>query len=160
MVGIMKTDGGPHPADKWAQATASQIIDIGSESPAVLLKEARDFEAKIVSIMTAFHTTAQANEQAQLAANASHSATPLTVDTDAVQAAVSQIVAASVGTTFAAHFSLPATQTYLTNLIGTHFATVQHIERLWDADRNPTNPAGQAYKAATMPVAAPATAGA
>ncbi len=149
-VGVMITDGGPHPPEKWAEQTASQIIDIAATAPEAKLKEAREFREKIVAILTPHHAKVQDHERGKLAASIERMATPLD-PTPHIGEAVDAIIAAAKGLSFEAHFQQPETRAYLENLIGSHFATAMHIERSWHADRNPDHPHSKAFMAAHHP---------
>lgn len=65
---ILVTDGGPHPPEKWAEVTASQVIDISSTAPESKLSEARAYERRIVGILTRHHANAQGLFRDMLAA--------------------------------------------------------------------------------------------
>lgn len=146
-VGVLITNGGPHSPQDWAQVTAGQIIDIGSQSPAALLAEARAFEAKIVAVLTRHHELVQQHERSQLGAQGSARLAGDLDPTAHIPDAVDDIVAASRGTSFAAHFAQARVRDYLERLVGGHFASSMHIERLWHADRNPEAEEAKAYKA-------------
>lgn len=133
-IGVMVTDGGPHPPEKWAEVTASHIIDISATAPEAKLKEAREFRDKITGILTGHHANNIRRERNKLAAGTDdHFATALD-PTETVEEAVAEIIAASKGLSFAAHFEKLETQQYLRNAIGSHMATAQHIERMWASD--------------------------
>jgi hypothetical protein len=134
-LGVLATDGGPHPPEKWAEATADQIIDIGSTAPQALLSEARTLRAKLVAILTPHHDRVQQHERGALAAKGdAHLETPLDPSPH-IDDPVAEIVAAAKGTSFAAHFQRPEVQQYLRDLIGHHFASAMHIERQWHPHR-------------------------
>jgi len=149
-VGVMITDGGPHPSEKWADQTASQIIDIAATAPESKLMEARAFREKIVEILTPHHAKVQEHERGKLAASIEHMVTPLD-PSEHIDEAVDAIIAAAKGLSFEAHFHKPETRAYLVNLIGSHFATAMHIERSWHADRNPDSEHAKAFRAAHHP---------
>ena len=90
----------------------------------------------------------QAAERSKLAASNDRLNAPYAVqddhDLDAMKA---EIVAASVGTIFEAHFAQPDVQEHIVQVLGSHFASSQHIERSWHADRNPTTDQAKAFKA-------------
>jgi hypothetical protein len=145
-VGVLATDGGPHPPEKWAALTASQIIDIASSAPATLLAEARGFQAKIEGILTRHHELAQTHERDSLATEGPER---LAADIDTsghVPDAADDIVAAAKGTSFAAHFAKPEVRAYLERLLHEHFHHSMHIERLWHADANPDHPTAVVFK--------------
>lgn len=146
-VGVLITNGGPHSPEDWAQVTAGQIIDIGSQSPAALLAEARAFEAKIIGVLARHHQLVQQQERGQLVAEGSARLAGALDPTGHIPDAVDDVIAASRDTSFASHFAKPDVRDYLERLIGGHFASSMHIERLWHADRNPEAAEAKAYKA-------------
>lgn len=150
-VGVMITNGGPHPAEKWAQVTADQIIDIGSTAKGALLTEAHTFRTMIVQTLADHHTKVQTHERGQLeSAGDDHLGTALD-PTAHIAGAVDEIIEATKGTSFEAHFAQPHVREYLERVLGSHFATSMHIERSWHADRNPDGKNAQAFRAAHHP---------
>lgn len=173
-VGIMATDGGPHPPEKWARVTASQIIDIAASAPEALLREARAFEEKVVGILEGHHGLVQVHERTSLETQGTERlADPINTEGH-VPDAVDDIIAAAKGTSFEAHFNLPqrqepqldnegnqvrdvdgnpmivtvpSTREYLEQLLHQHFHHSMHIERSWHADANPDHPHSIAFKA-------------
>ena len=49
---IMITDGGPHSVEKWAEATASQVIDIAEDAAGERRAQAVKLEAAIIDILS------------------------------------------------------------------------------------------------------------
>lgn len=134
IAGIMVTNGGPHPPEKWAEQTASQIIDIAESAPGGLLAEARTFRAKIVDILTGHHFSVQVVERGHLGlhgmARHAHPIDP----SPHVDDPVAEIVEAAADTSFESHFARPEVQDYIRQTIGNHFATVIDVERKWHLD--------------------------
>lgn len=146
IVGVLATDGGPHPPETWAAVTASQVIDIASSASGALLAEARDFRARVEEILVGHHRLAQEHERGGLA---TEGAERLGTDIDTsghVPDAVDDIIAAAKGTSFAAHFAQPPVRAYLERLVHEHFHHSMHIERQWHADSNPEHPHAAAFK--------------
>lgn len=146
LVGVLATDGGPHPPEKWAAVTASQIIDIASSASGVLLTEARGFQAKIEAILARHHELAQTHERTSLATEGPERLTGEIDTSGHLPDAVDDIVSAANGTSFAAHFAKPEVRAYLERLLHEHFHHSMHIERLWHADANPDHPAVSVFK--------------
>lgn len=148
---ILKTDNGTHAPDKWARATASHIIDISATAPETKIREAREFEAKLVAILQPHHATVQDGERMGLHRKGGvHYAVELDPSPH-IGDPFDEIIAASKDYSFAAHFEKPETQDYIRRVLGSHFATAMHIERMWHADTNPHIAEGQAYKAVHHP---------
>jgi hypothetical protein len=147
--GILVTNGGPHSADKWAEATASHIVEIADHIAGEKRGAAIKLQAAIIDILTAHHTTIQIGERAALQ-NLGHARlqTPLEpTDHLAIDQAVADIIAAANGTPWAAEFSDPTAAVHLHALLRQHFATSMHIERSWHADRNPAAPESVQFRA-------------
>jgi hypothetical protein len=146
-IGILATDGGPHPPEKWAQATVAQIMEIASSAPEALYREATDLERKLIELLAGHHASAQDLERGALSTSgADHLAAP--VDTAPhLSSAVADIVELAKGTSFEGHFSTPETQAYLAEVLHSHFHNVKMIERSWHADANPDHPLAKAFRA-------------
>ena len=67
MQNFLITDGGPHPASKWAEATASYVVDIAESVAGTRREDAVKLEAKIIDILEGHHTTVQNGERAKIA---------------------------------------------------------------------------------------------
>lgn len=133
-LGVLITDGGPHPPDKWAEVTADQIIQISESAEAGKLAEARAFRDKIVKALTPHHGKVQHHERGQLKAHGDkHFASELN-PLPFIEEALAEIVAAAKGLSFEAHFAKPETLKYVGDVLASHFATAQHIERAWASD--------------------------
>lgn len=136
---VMITNGGPHPADKWAETTVGQIMQVGS-NPA-----GRKLElAFLIALEDAFRT-AQETERAALAAEgASRLLLPIE-PVPAAQEAFAALLAAARETEFADHFDRPDAQAHIVKTIGQNLGTAIYIERSWEADKNPNSPESQAF---------------
>jgi hypothetical protein len=150
---ILKTDGpNNHDPARWAAVTADQIVEIGEEVDSTTVKEAKAFQAAIVSLLTAEHATVQKVEAARLAAvpDATVGQTPASSGPhlDHVASTTAAIVAAAGSYSFASWFQTAAVQKYVSDVLTTHFNTSADIERKLFADANPSNPAATLYKAA------------
>lgn len=146
-VGVLKTDGGPHSAEDWARVTASQIIDIAASAPTALIHEAREFETKLIALLTGFHDRVQKSERGALEKHgAARLATEISTD-DHHADAVREVIDLAEGTSFENHFAKPAIRVYLARVLNDHFHTSMQIERSWHADRHPDNEHSKAFRA-------------
>ena len=146
---ILKTDGGPHPASKWAEATAGHIVQIGEHVAGAELVRARRFELTVMDIVEAHHATVQDGERGKIVSDG-HDRILAALDPSdhlSIDDAVGEIVAASVGTTFETHFAQPFVRAYLVDLLTQHFRTSMHVERSWHADRNPATKQALQFRA-------------
>lgn len=144
---LMVTDGGPHPPEKWAALTASQVIEIASTASGALLSEARTFQAKVEAVLVAHHRLVQDHERDALA---SEGPDRLATDIDTsghLPDAVDDVIAAARGTSFAAHFAKPETRAYLEELLHNHFHQSMWIERSQIADATPDHLMAKCFRA-------------
>lgn len=147
MIGILVTDGASnHAPEKWAEATADQIVQILESAPETRVAEARDFRGKLIDILTGHHAKVQQHERGQIdehgSARLGHALEPA----QHVEDPVSEIVEAASGYSFADHFRAPQTQEYLRNVLSSHFGTSMHIERSLHADANPDAPEAREFR--------------
>lgn len=153
-VGVLTTDGGPHPAEKWARMTAwmlsNHLIDVDekSSSPrAIAMREARDeLNVRLYKVLKAHHVKVQAGERDKLKADGSaRLAKPLAqtektrdaavaehVDVDAVVDAV--VAESKVHPDVFAHYSKDETKDAIRQQLLRDFTSVMDVERGWHAD--------------------------
>lgn len=127
---IMITNGGPHPAEFWAQVTAEQIAPISDTMTGSRRIAALQLQAKIQMALEPHHTKVQDSEHLSLTINPSYAVAPLTPETNA-DIAVRDVVAAARGTEWEKHFADDAVQAQIRSEIVRHFADVQSIARQW-----------------------------
>lgn len=145
-VGVMITNGGPHPPGKWAAITASRILDIASTASGALLVEAQAFQMKLEAILAGHHTLVQAHERSGLVVEGP-ARLASEIDTSLhVPDAVDDVIAATKGTNFAEHFAKPEVLAYLARLLHEHFHLSMQIERSWHADAHPDHPHAIAFR--------------
>lgn len=140
----MVTNGGPHPADKWAAVTTNEILDLikidpESQSPAAV--EARlakeDLRSKLLRFFTDHHDRVQKHEREQDRGPA-HDLDPK----QHVDASAKGLDALFAASPFAAAFNSPVlvvgdmtAKQLIHRIVGQHSANVMHIERRYHADR-------------------------
>lgn len=152
-VGIMVTNGGPHPPDYWAETTANQIVTFDTTDPSSPRVQAgRALVKKIEAVLTAHHETNINGERAALKEHgharlmhANKADEHIDCSLDDI---VGEVVAAADGTEFAAHFARSDVKVYLRTLIGSHFQSAQRIERSWHADKHPDTDEAKTFKMA------------
>ena len=161
-VGIMATDGGPHPPAKWARTTAAAIMDhVGRRAPLVSFQDAQAFEEKVFELLARHHALAQDHEKAALITEGTERLASPVVTSGHVPDAVDDIVALAKGTTLEAHFNSPgqtvdngdgtattilSTRAFLERLLHEHFHHSMLIERSWHADAHLDHPYAVAFK--------------
>lgn len=137
----MITNGGPHPADKWADMTVDTILELvqvqeDSVSPEATAARAakRALRPVLFNIFNAHHDRVQKHETGEIAKNAKRVHATLDPMPHATPV-MAQVDAALAATPFAAHFAQPAVRSVIGNIVAQHTANVMHIERRWHADR-------------------------
>lgn len=143
----MITNGGPHPADKWAEMTTNTILDLvqiaeDSDTPeaAAARQAKRDLRPVLFDIFNGHHGTVQNHERGHLKANvkgAKAAGEHLNAALNVTQhlTVMQQVNAALAATPFAAHFAKPEVIEVIKTIIAQHTADVMHIERCWHNDR-------------------------
>ena len=138
------TNGGAHPADKWAEVTVDTILDLievkeDSVSPeaAEARKVKRELRPRLFDIFDTHHEGVQAGERAKAPKSVKEATAnldkPLELHPD-VPATLAEVNAVLKATPFAAHFAQEHVQQVLTQIIGQHTADVMHIERRYHLD--------------------------
>lgn len=148
MVEVMITNGGPHPASKWAEVTAKRILDIievGGAVPEHVRAKAR-LKLDLEDLLERHHDKVQAAERASLdEGGLDHLGLELdpVPYLDEVMADVQRVVA---GTIFEEHFKTEPVRRYVWKSIGSDFCNVMHVERSWRADEEPGDARAAAYR--------------
>jgi len=163
-VGIMVTNGGPHPADKWAVTTAGQIIQSVFSSGAADTVGARKFEMALLDLLQPHHENVQTSERGKIERGGMKRLAEPIDPREHCDAVVAEVAAAAkkVGkikipdpdtggekeVDLGEHFAKKEVQAVLAGMIGSHFATAMDIERSYHADKNASNPEAKAYREA------------
>ncbi len=147
MQGVMRTNGGPHPADKWAEATASHIIEIADHVAGEKRGAGIKLQAAIIDILEADHAAVATGEHAKVHASHDHLQTPLDASQHVgMDTTVRAIIAAAKGTPWETDFAAPEIAEHLKALLTSHYNTNADIQRQYHCDRHPDAPQAQAYK--------------
>ena len=148
ITGILVTDGGPHSATKWAEASSSHIVSIAEGISGPKQESAIRLQAAVLGVLTKGHTLVQAGERARIGTDPSIINSALSAsDHVSVPDLVNEIVAAGVGTPWEADMATDEFMGQLTLVLTSHLHTSMHIERSWHADRNPGSPHAQTFRA-------------
>lgn len=136
-MGILITDNGPHPPDKWAVATAEHIFPISPMIAKDRLMDAKKIQLAIAEALVSHHGDNIAAEQSALAARgADRFGEPFTPE-DATQKALETVVSVMANSPWKDKTLDPEWQGAVRSILASHFATAQQIERQWHAHRNP-----------------------
>lgn len=144
---ILKTDGGAHPADKWAEFTADNLVgliqvDNDSVTPEAHNARAakRDLRPILFKILESHFGDVQAFERKHCdkhvkgaAAAQEHADKPL--DVTPHLGVMDEVFAAFDATPFKDHFAKPEVREVLTRMVGQHTANTMNIERKTHHDR-------------------------
>lgn len=160
---IMVTNGGDHPAEKWAEVTASNIADLvrvdddkiedadADRSRKAVARRAKDrFRLDLADLLAPHHERNQQFEKGKLAAAGDERIAGPFSTYDKKAEVVASVVAASAATQFAEHFEKPEVQAAVGAMIDKHFAHVKHNARSWHADKNPSGDNAKALIAARL----------
>lgn len=144
-VGVMTTNGGPHPADKWASETAGEIIsyvkvDDNADTPeAALVRRAKPrLELDIAEALEDSHRVNILAERAALAIHDTERLSqPFEVDEDHLDSGTEAVVsvAKKYGAPFADAFDSDNGRSIVRQALKVHFTTAHDVERGWHADR-------------------------
>ena len=125
---MMITSEGKHPASKWADLAADEIIEISAEAPETKIREANEFRAKLVQAMTGHHQYMMNHEQAQIKAGKHDLDLPYETE-DYADKVVDEICGLAKGTSFEAHFAQPHVRAHLTEVCNRNFKSAKLVER-------------------------------
>lgn len=145
---IMVTDGGPHPADRWAEITSNQIVDTllvdanpndGSPAAVKARLAKRTLRNDLFGILLRHHDDVQRTERDALSKikKPAESGVRVVLPIDpaphmSTMDAVNVVCAASQ---FADHLAKPEVQDTIRAILGQHTVDVIHLERRWHHDR-------------------------
>lgn len=143
---FMITNGGPHPADKWAETTTDAILalvnipdDADTPTAAAARQAKRDLRPALFNIFNVHHDKVQRHERTQLKAVKEHAEAALlatgALSPHSHMSVMDDVQAALAATPFAAHFAEPHVRGIIKQIVGQHTANAMHIERSWHRDR-------------------------
>lgn len=134
--GVMITDGGPHPAEKWATVTAAQLFQIDQKLDGSRLLLAQRTQLAIAEALLPHHANAQSAERDALTQKGDarlaepHDPIPAAID------ALDAVVACMRGTPWEEKTADPEWKAAAGSVLASHFATSADIERQWHVSRN------------------------
>lgn len=153
-VGVMVTNGGPHPADKWAEETAGEIMslvkieddqagdtDEVKENKRKARRVKLRLEADLVDALEPHHFDNQKREKDHLHASDERLNQPYDPEEDLIRAAVDSVVGAAkkYGDPWASAFDSDNGRELITTAVKVHFASAMHVERGWHCDHKIRN---------------------
>jgi hypothetical protein len=147
-VSFMITNGGPHPADKWAEQTVEAILDLiqiveDSVTPeaAAARQAKRDLRPILFNIFNGHHGRVQKHEQDHMKANVRNAKAAAEyierpIDVEPHLSVMDKVKIALSATPFKDHFAKPEVIEVVKQMVSQHTADVMHIERRWHHDRH------------------------
>ena len=151
-VGVMVTDNGSHPPEKWAAESAAQIVDVIQIEPnSIAFSEMSNEKTKLGELIkTALVKHHNTNQKLELFAIEEQEFDRFDVTTDPDEDVLSEALAdvqeCAAQTLFASHFQKPEVVKFVRSTLGSHFATVKQIERSQFADKHLNHPKAKAFK--------------
>lgn len=141
LTSVLTTDHGTHSPEKWAMATAGMVFPYDPVTVGEHLIAAQKLQTQIAEALMPHHDVVQSYEKEQLSSDAT---ARYEADHDVdhrTDLAVADAVSAAAGSPWAEHFAKVEVQNAMRDVIGSHFATAQHIERQHHAMHNPSEAA-------------------
>lgn len=139
-VDILVTNGGAHPADKWAALAAGKISDLiqideaSGESMTAARKAKPRFALAVAdAIEPSFSDIFDAEVAAVNNGTVAVRHAPFSIDAF-ISPAIAAIVGAAAGTPFADHFSLADVQAVVGKILAQYFIDAANIDRSWALD--------------------------
>lgn len=145
-VGVLTTDFGPHPAEKWAAITAQELLPADAPTARSNMRAHQRLRADFMDVLTKHHGNAQADEQKRLeGVGEAHFDKPHEGPTD-FDGLVTELRGVAKGTPWEGHLFNPVFVAAIEEVVTNHTHGIRHVERCWHADNNPHIAAGQAYR--------------
>lgn len=135
LVRVLATNGGPHPADKWAMVTAEHLLPLDPDIVGDKLLPAQKLQVAVAEALVAHHTKVQDGERVQLSSKGDARLAEPVGAADTVDQAYQDVVAAAKGTPWEDHVQKPEVAKIMKDILHSHFKTSQDIERSWYKDR-------------------------
>ena len=145
---LMITNGAPHPAEKWAEATARLIVDVADNIAGERRGAAIKLQGAVIEALEKHHNLVQKGERGKISSDG-HSRLGTQINAEdhlSVADAVAEIQECAKGTQWESDFAKPEAVAHIDKLLRQHFHTSMAIERSWHADRNPTTPEAIAFR--------------
>lgn len=125
---LMVTPDGKHPASKWGEVAADEIIEISAEAPETLMREAMMFRASLLGMMTRHHQAMMDHEQEQIRAGKTDMDLPYETE-EYAEKVVAEIVALAKNTSFENHFQQDLVHQHLREVCNRNFKSAKLVER-------------------------------
>lgn len=134
--GILITDGGAHPPEKWAVATGEMICPIDPKKDDAIV--AKRTQLAVIDALLPHHTDTQNSERAALSAKGDDRLAEAHDPVPAAEAALEAVIAVLKNSPYAAKTEDPEWRKQVGQVLASHFATSANIERQYHCHRNPS----------------------
>ena len=138
---VIVSNGGPHPADKWAAVTAEKIagfIQVDelsiSEEAAAARKAKPRFEIAIADAVEPDFSNAMSAEKSAVEAGTVTARNDTFNVGQYSDSAFQSVISAASATPFAKHFEAPDVQAIIKNIITQNILDAANIQRSWAFD--------------------------
>jgi hypothetical protein len=126
---MLITAGGKHPAHKWAELAADEIVDISEQAPETRIREAREFRTRLVDSLVHHHQMMMNHEQIEIRAGRHDLALPYETEAYAMQVRDEICGPLVEGTTFADHFKEDHVREWVEGICNKYFKSAKMVER-------------------------------
>lgn len=134
--GIMITNGGPHSAEKWAFTTGEMLFPIDSNVAGDRLIAAKKVQLAIIEALIPHHDVNMTNERNQLSSSGDIALDLPYSPEQEMQRAFNSIVSILKTSPWAYKAVDPEWEKAVKEILASHFATSQNIERQWHCHRS------------------------
>ena len=141
-VGIMVTNNGSHPPEKWASESAAQLVDIIQLEPSAmgyhaLVAEKARLAGKFEKALVPHFKKIQDREKDKLEEDGeARLKDDVVPNMDILDEAVESVLSTTADSMFSDHFEKAEVKKFVKSSIGSHMATVKDVERSWYTDQN------------------------
>lgn len=125
---LLVTNEGKHPASKWAELAADDIVEISAQAPTTLMKEAMELRRTLIDLLTRHHQHMMDHEQAQIKAGKHDLDLPYETEEHADNV-TDEICGLSQGTSFGEHFKQDHVRAYINGVCNKYFKSAKLVER-------------------------------
>jgi hypothetical protein len=125
---ILVTPNGKHPASKWAEFAADELVEISEQAPETRVQEARKFRGSLVSILTHHHQVMMDHEQEQIKAGKHAPHLPYETE-DYASTVCDAICEIAKDTNFGAHFAQAHVREWVEGICNKYFKSAKLVER-------------------------------
>ena len=125
---MLVTNDGKHPAFKWAELAADEIIEISAQAPETLMREAMEFRKRLVDLLTHHHQHSMDAEQKEIKAGKDRLDRHLDTE-DHADRVTEEICHLSHNMSFADHFAKDEVKQHLNAVLNRYFKSAKLVER-------------------------------